>query len=293
MENNLGSRQKKQESKAEKWCKEFERDCVARKGPVKSKDLEMRITGGRMADPKKNTFMVLIGYGTKTNRQWLCGGSLVSERYVLTAAHCTEGGTLGKAKWARVGELDLSTRKDDARPQDKDIVEWILHPEYKEPAVYNDIALLKLDSDVSFDEWVSPICLHTSKSLPGGPVTVAGWGRLDFASSTSPMLLEVEITLFNDTECVRLMGQSKDKMQFPRGIDTDTMICAGEIRGGKDACSGDSGGPLFFAENDCSTTQVGVTSMGRDCGLPNTAGIYTNVRNYVPWIESIVWADDN
>ncbi|KAK9506529.1 hypothetical protein O3M35_008451 [Rhynocoris fuscipes] len=68
------------------------------------------------------------------------------------------------------------------------------------------------------------------------------------------------------------------------------MVCAGEKEGGKDACSGDSGGPLVIRQDKrCLKTQIGITSFGRDCGLPNMPGIYTRVSYYIPWIESIVW----
>ncbi|BES88126.1 serine protease [Nesidiocoris tenuis] len=286
------SQEKKPESRAEKWCKRNTEGCTSFKNQV-AFGLRPRIIGGRAATPKKHTFMVLIGYGSSKIRHWLCGGSLLSSRYVLTAAHCTVGGTLGKAKWVRVGELDLSSNTDDAKPQDKEIAERIRHPDYKEPAVYNDIALLRLGSDVIFNEWVKPICLYAGAPEPEpNNVIVTGWGRTDFASETSPMLLEVKISLFNNSACVGLMGRTPDKMRLPRGIDAGSMVCAGDVNGGKDACTGDSGGPLFVEEDDCVTRQLGITSLGKDCGIPGTAGIYTNVTKYIPWIESIVWSDE-
>lgn len=89
----------------------------------------------------------------------------------------------GPARWARVGDLDISTSNDDARPQEKRIIERILHPDYKEPAVYNDIALFKLDSNVLLNEWVAPICLHTKEEISVAKATVTGWGRLDFGKN--------------------------------------------------------------------------------------------------------------
>ncbi|XP_073978755.1 venom protease-like [Rhodnius prolixus] len=247
------------------------------------------VVGGRTAKPKEHKAMVVIGYGSAISKSWDCGGSLIAERWVLSAAHCAQSQTQGPARWARVGDLDISSTNEDARPQEKIIMDRIIHPNYKEPAVYNDIALFKLNSDVLFNDWVAPICLHTETNINAPKAIVTGWGRLDFAGDVSAKLQEVQITLVNGSECKRLYSSSHDR-KIPRGINIESMICAGEKEGGKDACSGDSGGPLVIEVlGNCLKTQIGITSFGKECGLPNTPGVYTMVSHFIPWIESIVW----
>lgn len=230
----------------------------------------------------------MIGYGAKSNRQWLCGGSLVSSRYILSAAHCVNTPSIGAARWALLGELDISTTAEDAQPQEREIVERIIHPEYKEPAVYHDIALFKMDREVVFNAWIAPVCLHTASTEGTRVATVTGWGRTNFVSETSPVLMEVDVNIFNSSFCKQTVDESAG-VKMPRGYDSNTMICAGEERGGKDACQGDSGGPLVVDSGTCTKLQIGITSVGRECGLPYSPGVYTRVSYYVSWLEDIIW----
>ncbi|CAH1405909.1 unnamed protein product [Nezara viridula] len=212
---------------------------------------------------------------------------------LFTGSSCARGlftgARTGAARWVLLGELDISTTEDDARPQEKEIVERLKYPNYQEPATYHDIALFKMDSDVIFTSWVAPACLHFSRNIHSSIATVTGWGRTGFVSEISNALLEVDLNIFNDTLCTSTVNKLAGP-KMPRGYDAATMICAGHIAGGKDACQGDSGGPLVITDDSCIKTQIGITSIGSDCGLPNSPGIYTRVSEYVSWIEGIVWS---
>nr|AGK40925.1 serine protease snake-7 [Nilaparvata lugens] len=248
------------------------------------------VTGGQKAEPKELPFMAHIGYGEDGgNIEWQCGGSLVSHRYVLSAAHCTDS-SLGRASWVRLGDLDTSTNEDDAQPEILKIAMTFDHPRYNPTQVYNDIALYRLERDVTFNKYIRPICLHSiDESLPRDKVVAAGWGRLGFVDRLSKVLMKVELDVMDPFKC----SNSADSLQMPDGIDRDAMICAGSNMDDKDTCPGDSGGPLFSqfkSTGPCHLrTQFGLTSFGKQCGLAEFPGVYTKVLYHLRWIESIVW----
>jgi hypothetical protein len=85
----------------------------------------------------------------------------------------------GKARFVRLGDLDLKSAADDAEVQQLSVVRRIPHPDYREPQKYHDIALLQLDDDVSFDRFVSPACLHAQHTISHESLVASGWGRTE------------------------------------------------------------------------------------------------------------------
>ncbi|XP_006609334.1 serine protease snake-like [Apis dorsata] len=251
------------------------------------------IVGGTKAEAKEFPHMAAIGFDTLDGIVWACGGTLISERFVLTAAHCTFNRNLNStANWVRLGDLNLERSDDYAKPENFRVIERIRNPHYKPPSQYHDIALLKLESDVQFNAWIRPSCLPYSLPDSGldGKATATGWGDVEWHESGSNDLLKVTISLVSQPKCNKLFigNEKNNKLKF--GITEDSQICAGEL--GKDTCQGDSGGPLVILNRDydCMYTLIGVTSLGKLCGtiIP---GIYTRVYNYISWIENIVWPD--
>ncbi|XP_066991103.2 venom protease isoform X3 [Anabrus simplex] len=229
-------------------------------------------------------WMVAVGERMKNGSvDWYCGGSLLRDNRVLTAAHCV---TRRKAEMVRVGELDFSRDDEDADPFDVAVSNAEVHPNYKPPAYYNDLAVLKLAQTVKFGRYVKPICLpeKTNNSYEGAVAILTGWGYLSFGGDKSPVLQEVSVTVFNNEECRRLYSRPEiPKQNFPEGIISSQM-CAGDRRGGKDACQGDSGGPLVVNNNGIRTL-IGVVSSGIGCGSKAFPGVYSRITEYVDWIE--------
>ncbi|XP_014488515.1 PREDICTED: serine protease persephone-like [Dinoponera quadriceps] len=251
------------------------------------------IVGGKKAEPKEFPHMTAIGYDAGASGiVWKCGGSLISKRIVLTAAHCTYTIDWGIAKWARIGDLNLLQTNDSTQPQTIKIIERITHPNYKRPSAYHDIAVLKLETSVDYTAWVRPACLPIDMPDIGrdGKAIATGWGRVDWAEETgSDNLLKVTINLISQASCNESFYDG-DSPQLALGIVDDWQICAGEL--GKDTCQGDSGGPLavFSTVHDCMYNVIGVTSVGRLCGSI-VPGVYTRVYHYIPWIERTAWPE--
>lgn len=102
--------------------------------------------------------------------------------------------------------------------------------------------------------------------------------------------MKVQLKLIPNQQCSSSFNSPAEKISMPQGI-TDTLICAGELAGGKDTCQGDSGGPLqvVLKQPYCMYSIIGVTSFGKFCGFANSPAIYSRVSNFLGWIESNVW----
>jgi len=245
------------------------------------------IVGGTVAGLKEFPHMALIGYGEPTAIEYLCGGSLISENFVLSAGHCSSGRS-GPAKYIRLGEFDKYNASDDIHVQNFNIIENIPHPDYRSNSHYNDIVLFKLDRNAKLNPWVRPLCLPETRTIKETHGIASGWGRIGWTDDLSEQLLKVTLDLFPFGECHESYGTNR---KLPDGIKDDQQVCAGSRSDEKDTCEGDSGGPLqvFHPGHYCMYTIIGVTSFGKGCGLAGQPAVYARVRQFVPWIEKIVW----
>nr|XP_022913251.1 venom protease-like [Onthophagus taurus] len=245
--------------------------------------------GGVDAEPKEFPHMSLLGYGNNGSIEFKCGGSLISEQFVLTAAHCLESRELGPVKVVRIGDLDTATDKDDAAPQEFSVINTYPHPDYTTDSFYNDIAILKLNKPVQITTYVKPACLQSELEFEG-QLTATGWGALFYGGEMYNKLQKLDLMNLEKEKC---LPTYKSQKNLRNGIDIDIQICGGNLQKSVDTCQGDSGGPLQYQIQFKPPVHkiVGVTSFGIHCNL--VPGIYTRVSKYISWIESIVWPNLN
>uniref|UniRef100_A0A2R8ZVZ5 Ovochymase 1 n=1 Tax=Pan paniscus TaxID=9597 RepID=A0A2R8ZVZ5_PANPA len=207
----------------------------------------------------------------KSDEHHFCGGSLIQEDRVVTAAHCLDSLSEKQLKNITVTSGDYSLFQKDKQEQNIPVSKIITHPEYNSCEYMSpDIALLYLKHKVKFGNAVQPICLPDSddKVEPGILCLSSGWGKISKTSEYSNVLQEMELPIMDDRACNTVL---KSMNLPPLGR---TMLCAGFPDGGMDACQGDSGGPLVCRRGGGIWILAGITSWVAGC-----AGGSAPVRN--------------
>jgi len=238
-------------------------------------NVSTRIVGGSTAPTGTYPWMVSL----QDNIGHFCGGSLIADRWVLTAAHCTfdqlNRVVTPDQLHVAIGIHTLSATNANQLIGIKAIH---VHPSYQHGSSSdNDIALLELNQASNQSPISSATPTIMGQIAVATPLKVMGWGTLRENGSASDTLQEVDIPLVSQASC---------NQSYNGGI-TDNMLCAGFSAGGKDSCQGDSGGPLLYQDAN-GWHQVGVVSFGNGCALPGFPGVYTRVANYDSWIKEFV-----
>uniref|UniRef100_A0A6E8W5E3 Peptidase S1 domain-containing protein n=1 Tax=Anopheles coluzzii TaxID=1518534 RepID=A0A6E8W5E3_ANOCL len=236
---------------------------------------------GSTAKPKEFDHIAAIGWTNqdRTGIRWLCGGSLIWENFILTAAHCTVDDNNKPPDVARM--LDLNIAKDDQNAVELKIIDIIRHPNYLHTSTYYDIALLKLEKNTDTTEILIPTCLWLEDEIRFPKLEAAGWGATGLGENVSEILLKVEFAPVDKEECSRYYPKGDRKHR--NGL-MDHQLCAGDKT--MDTCPGDSGGPLqvkLVKAFRLIPFLVGVTSFGKACGL-YLPGVYTKVSKFGAWI---------
>ncbi|KYM93570.1 Serine protease easter [Cyphomyrmex costatus] len=261
-------------------------------GPV----TQRRVVGGNKTGIFQFPWMALIAYDTgRPNPEFRCGATVISSRYVLTAAHCVTFLPAGlQLIGVRVGDHDISKERDcDLNNQGQEVVcaeryqdfgvdSFQAHPEYTRTKLQNDVALIRLNSTVDFRPLnVKPICLPfgSATAINKKVGVVTGWGATELGPRSQD-LLQAKLPLVDYNECKEIYRRTTEIWY--------KQLCAGGQMN-VDSCLGDSGGPLQAASiyngRSVRIVQYGVVSYGlKQCGTEGFPGVYTNIVYYMDWI---------
>lgn len=260
----------------------------AKKCGIRNKDgLSYRITNARDSEAEYAEFPWMVALfeetevlGLKTN-VYKCGGSLIHPKVVLTATHCVNK---NRNIVARAGEWDTQTEFEVVPHQDRKVAEIITHEGFYKGGLFNDIALLVLESPYDTADNVGFVCLpKASARFDSAQCTASGWGSHSVGGNEQTILKKVDLPIVPRDTCLDLFRALRKSQSYDLH---ESYLCAGGLEG-KDTCKGDGGSPLV-----CPTMieldqyfQAGIVSWGRGCGTVQVPGIYANVAVLRDWID--------
>ena len=257
-------------------------DNIRRSRRETSGNRSRRVVGGHDSPIGAWPWQVML---ERPNGDLLCGGSLVSERTIVTAAHCLQKSEESgyPALIIRVG---AHARHSVSVVEQFDAIEDIvIHPDFRNrdnEIYYNDVALIHLRKPIQISLYARPVCLPDSGAefRPGTLGYVTGWGVQVYPKNRYPwpnVLQQAPVRVVSTSTC--------NEPKSYGGHITDSMLCAGYQQGGQDSCQGDSGGPLVVRYQVTGKyVLTGITSWGAGCGVPDKYGVYAKVSNFVDWI---------
>lgn len=232
------------------------------------------VIGGVQSPPGARPWQAQLGVPGAPH---YCGGSLVTQQWVLTAGHCVEGLSAGSFTVV-LGEHDRTIAEGTEQSRSVDLI--VRHPGWN-ANVENDVALLHLSTPVTLNGFVGTIGLASGGDGPGVTAIVSGWGQTAPGSAPANVLMEAALPINANSACDSAPGLYRDLFA--------SELCAGYLNGEHGGCHGDSGGPLAV-QSGGSWNVVGVVSWGAG-GVCNTYTVFARVSSHRAWIAKIIQSD--
>lgn len=218
---------------------------------------------------------------------YVCGGTLIDQQYIVTAAHCLKELEASDLK-VRLGEWDVRDKSEFYPHVEYDVTGMYVHPEFYEGNLENDVALMRLKGrvDNTLYPHIGPVCLpQANNDFTGQVCRITGWGKDDWGSEGEfqSILKETEVPVMNKNVCQQVLRTTKLGSSYKLH---EGMMCAGGEEN-RDACKGDGGGPLVCRSKSGEFYLAGIVSWGIGCGERGVPGVYVDVPYYVEWMNSI------
>ncbi|CAH0403062.1 unnamed protein product [Chilo suppressalis] len=233
-----------------------------------------RIVGG--VETGVNEYPMMAALLDQRTDEIKCGAVIIDKRYVLTAAHCLE--QLVPSKLLVIVGQHYVTDEANIPASDKyGISQFIMHPQYSSSNYNNDMGLVQLNRDITFNDRVGPVCLpfkFTNTDMTGAKLTILGWGTLYFGGPKANALRKVDVDVISQNTCRNTVPTL-----------TSRQICT--FTPGKDSCQDDSGGPLLYTDSATGLLfNIGIVSSGQFCATNGQPGVNTRVPALLDWIQS-------
>ncbi|XP_063698057.1 venom serine protease-like [Culicoides brevitarsis] len=230
-----------------------------------------KLVGGQTTEV--NDYVSMAGLVYRPSGSLFCGGTIISYRYIMSAAHCFDTFRQPSEIVARLGDHDLRASTETIYSVDMNIAAILRHPQYNPSTAANDIAILTTASDIIYTRGVGPACLpflYNANFFDSRTLVAVGWGSETFAGPLSPVLREVSLNVITNANCV--------SRGYPNLVSS--QLCT--FSNGRDTCQTDSGGALFYKTT--RSFAVAIISFGVACAT-QTPSVNTRVNSFLTWIQ--------